>query len=346
MRPIVNYLEMTLDLTCKGEAEVFMSAYVDDVLNGSRIPGLAKSMATEELFEVKKKLGASEDERSNFHSLVATLLYLTERTKLECLTAVSFLATRVTKCTEDEIEKLERLVRYIRYTSSVETRSTAYQGENLHRRGIRIAAMAIVHSGLPGTKIANKKKGTKKCVSSQIEQCSVLPVHHISPHTFVAMAMVHRMGTIGVYVDSTSHTGNCVVIGDVGLVHCKSSKQSATTKSSTEAELMAASDSMNQALYLRWFSIDQGYPMDPVTVYQDNTSTMTLLRERKPGAERTRYVDKRHFLDRVKAKEAVIVHPGTKRIYANILTKPLQGAHFMYERICPTGWSEETKVEK
>ena len=48
--------------------------------------------------------------------MVAKLLYLAKRTKPECLTAVSFLATRVTRCTADDIGKLARLVRYIRRT--------------------------------------------------------------------------------------------------------------------------------------------------------------------------------------------------------------------------------------
>ena len=48
--------------------------------------------------------------------MVAKLLYLEKRTKPECLTAVSFLATRVTRCTADDIGKLARLVRYIRRT--------------------------------------------------------------------------------------------------------------------------------------------------------------------------------------------------------------------------------------
>ena len=62
----------------------------------------------------------------------------------------------------------------------------------------------------------------------------------------------------GVHADGKSHTGSCIVIGDVGAVHCKSSKQSIVTKLSTEAELVALSDSANQGLYIHNFLISQG----------------------------------------------------------------------------------------
>jgi hypothetical protein len=32
------------------------------------------------------------------------------------------------------------------------------------------------------------------------------------------------------------------------------------------------------------------------------------------------------------------VHKGTAELYANVLTKPLQGSQFVYERGCLTGW--------
>ena len=60
------------------------------------------------------------------------------------------------------------------------------------------------------------------------------------------------------------------MIGDIGAVHCRSSKQTIVTKSSTEAELVGLSDSANQGIFIRIFLIAQGYKMEPVTIYQDN----------------------------------------------------------------------------
>jgi hypothetical protein len=37
-------------------------------------------------------------------------------------------------------------------------------------------------------------------------------------------------------------------------------------------------------------------------------------------------------------KEVVVVHKGTADMYANVLTKPLQGSQFVDERECLTGW--------
>jgi hypothetical protein len=151
----------------------------------------------------------------------------------------------------------------------------------------------------------------------------------------------------GVHVDGRSHTGSCVVIGDLGAVHCRSAKQQIVTKSSTEAELVAMSDSANQGLFLRNFLVHQGYRMPAVIVYQDNMSCMALLARGRSRGERTRHIDIRYFWmkDRVDKGEASIVHRGTAEMYANVLTKPLQGSQFVYERGCLTGWPSAVKSE-
>lgn len=110
------------------------------------------------------------------------ILYLAKRAKPECLTAVSFLATRVTKCDSDDVGMLICLLKYI--------------------RGSKDMGM-LLQPGVSGIRV----------------------------HLFVDASYC-------VLVDGRSHTGICVVIGDLGAVHCNSTKQLIVTNSSTEAELV------------------------------------------------------------------------------------------------------------
>ena len=147
----------------------------------------------------------------------------------------------------------------------------------------------------------------------------------------------------GVHADGKSHTGSCVVIGELGAVHCKSTKQQIVSKSSTEAELIALSDSANQALHTRKFLLAQGYMCGPAIVYQDNLSCMALIERGRSGAERTRHIGVRYFWlkETVESGEAIIRHMGTLKMYANLLTKPLQGGQFVSEREALTGWDKK-----
>ena len=88
--------------------------------------------------------------------------------------------------------------------------------------------------------------------------------------------------------------------------------------------------------------------MEPVTVYQDNLSCMALIARGRSGAERTRHISIRYFWtkERVDKREMIVVHKGTKEMYANVLTKPLQGGQFTYERDSLTGWAEPVRAEK
>ena len=81
--------------------------------------------------------------------------------------------------------------------------------------------------------------------------------------------------------------------------------------------------------------------MPAVVVYQDNMSCMALVARGRSGAERTRHIRIRYFWtkERVDTGELEIVHKGTKEMYANVLTKPLQGAQFIYERESLTRWT-------
>ena len=282
---VLNYLGMVFDLSVVGQVKMTMKGYVDDTITYAGVQGHAASPATDGLFESRDSAVAVDATQSVwFHSVVAKLAYLAKRARPECLTAVAYLATRVTKCTDDDVDKLKRVLKYIAKT---------------RERGV------VLRPGRLGVGVR-----------------------------------VYVDAAYGVHSDGKSHTGSCVVIGDVGAVHCKSSKQSIVTKSSTEAELVALSDSANQGLHIRNFLIGQGHTVGPMTVYQDNTSCMALVERGRSGAERTRHISIRYFWlrERVDKKEATVVHKGTAEMYANLLTKPLQGAQFAYERGCLTGW--------
>jgi len=137
-----------------------------------------------------------------------------------------------------------------------------------------------------------------------------------------------------------SHTGCAVVLGDAALVHAKSSKQKNVTKSSTEAELVGMSDSASAAIHMRNFVECQGYDVGPAVIYQDNLSCMALVRRGSPASERSRHISIRHFwvTEKVQDGEVVVQHLSTKRMFANALTKPVQGAQFIEERRGLTNW--------
>jgi hypothetical protein len=49
-------------------------------------------------------------------------------------------------------------------------------------------------------------------------------------------------------------------------------------------------------------------------------------------------------MERVANGEAVVKHMGTADMYANMLTKPLQGQQFLSEREALTGWERTTEA--
>ena len=55
--------------------------------------------------------------RKQYHTRVAKLLYLAKRTRPDCLTTVSYLATRVKECNKMDCEKLDRLIMFIAGTA-------------------------------------------------------------------------------------------------------------------------------------------------------------------------------------------------------------------------------------
>ena len=137
----------------------------------------------------------------------------------------------------------------------------------------------------------------------------------------------------GCHKDGKGHTGVMITLGS-GSIYASSKKQRLVSRSSTESELIGISDGICQAIWTRNLLKEQGYKVEPVVLYQDNTSTLTLVTKGRSTSERTKHVDRKYFFihDRIETGEVVTSYKPTKEMIADILTKALQGKLFLEMR--------------
>ena len=136
----------------------------------------------------------------------------------------------------------------------------------------------------------------------------------------------------GVHPDKRSHTGGTMSFGR-GAFSCKSKKQKINTKSSTEAEVVGASDYLPNMLWAKNFLEAQGISLanNNIVFNQDNQSAIRLeTNGRASAGQQSKHIDNRYFwiTDRIKQKEISIQYCPTEQMIADFLTKPLQGALF------------------
>ncbi len=110
-----------------------------------------------------------------------------------------------------------------------------------------------------------------------------------------------------------------------------SSKQTIVAKSSTEAEMIAVSDHAGELTAQNEFYIHQCGSNRPAILFQDNQSTIRLLKNGKSSSDRTKHIKIRYFWlkDRVDVKDILVEYMPTEEMIADILTKPLQGDLFI-----------------
>jgi hypothetical protein len=133
-----------------------------------------------------------------------------------------------------------------------------------------------------------------------------------------------------VHEDMRSHTGGVISFG-TGAVMSKSSKQKLNTKSSTEAELVGASDYLTYPIWGKKFLEGQGHELKENIFYQDNQSTMRIEKNgRRSCGPNSRHIDIRYFFikDRLGLESFDIQYCPTEQMLADFFTKPLQGSLF------------------
>lgn len=269
----LSYLGMHIKIE-EGRITVSMTAYLQNVLDELGVTGSVTTPATAKLFvdnPTSRALGAQAAKK--FHTVVAKLLYLAKRVRVDILLTVAFLCTRVKAPTEWDQAKLERLLKYL--NGSVESVLVLEPKDDLKVEGYIDASFAC-------------------------------------------------------HPDGKSHTGLLVTLGGCTVL-CMSSKQKLVTRDSTEAELVGLSDKLLGVVQCRDFVRAQGMEVEAPQVYQDNTSTITLV-TKGGGQYRTKYMKVRQAFvqERAAAGDVNITYMPTGRMLADTLTKALQGAVFRH----------------
>ena len=153
-------------------------------------------------------------------------------------------------------------------------------------------------------------------------------------------------GSHQIHDDCRGHTGSLMTLGH-GAISSTSRKQKINTKSSTETELVAVHDKLGDVLWMRYFLECQGYSIDENVIFQDNMSTLSLEKNgRVSGSNRTKHIKAKYYLvqDKYNSHEIDLKYCPTDTMWADVLTKPLQGLKFRQMRAvlmnCPLDYSD------
>jgi hypothetical protein len=157
---------------------------------------------------------------------------------------------------------------------------------------------------------------------------------------------VYIDASFGVHSDGTSRTGMVIMLAGAAIA-CWSSKQKLVTKSSTEAEVVALSDGLTNALWMREMVLAQGYKLAPTRIYEDNEGVLKIMKSGRSPKHRTRHLNIRHFFarDRVQTGDIELVYKPTGEMIADIMTKPVPGRLFNRLGSELTGNGENQGVE-
>ena len=155
-----SYLGMRLRQT-DDAIEVDMIAYVEECIAWSKVTGSAITPAEADLFEIDDKLDpVDEAQREDFHTGVAKLLYLAKRCRPDILPAVSFLCSRVSRCTNQDVMKLKRVFRFLSVTKDktmrfarnvedLELMAYVDAGYGIHAEGESRSGLVVTLNGTP-----------------------------------------------------------------------------------------------------------------------------------------------------------------------------------------------------
>ena len=140
--------------------------------------------------------------------------------------------------------------------------------------------------------------------------------------------------------EARSQLGYCVRLNrEAGMIYSKSSRDTATSLSASEAELRALKEATQEAMWLRYFLKEIGYPPAEATpIHEDNAAVVNLIATLK-SCPRTRHLNKiRQFIiQQVQKRRIKVRKVAGERNIADILTKPLERTRFLMLRAMMLG---------
>ncbi len=177
---------MLFDFKEEGAVYVTMQGTVDETLKGYGVEKCCATPASDNLFVIRDAPKVSEKEAIWCHSYVAkVLLYIAKRVKPECLTAVSFLTSRVGAYDTDDLGKVRRLLGYIRKTRTagvcfrigsdliIRVYVDAAYGVHIHDEKSHSGAYTVMGAGGPlEAKSGKQKNVTKSSTEAELEALS------------------------------------------------------------------------------------------------------------------------------------------------------------------------------
>ena len=193
-----DFIGMKVEFLQDGRLSISMRDYLEECIavSGESFNRGATTPARTGLFVIDENaIELDEDKKDIFHHIVAKLLFVAKRGRLDIDLAISFLCSRVDRSMSEDWMKLKQLLHYI-----------------------------------------NGTLGLKRHIS--IDDYKVLRT----------------------WVDMLGNTGGVISLGG-GIIHHKSSKQRLNTKSSTETELIGASDYIPHNVWMKRFLQEQGYEL-------------------------------------------------------------------------------------
>ena len=137
------------------------------------------------------------------------------------------------------------------------------------------------------------------------------------------------------YETGKGHSGFCLFPdreGSAAILY-KSLKQKQIAKSSTESELIALKEAVQNILVCAelMMELDKTLNLFPITVYQDNESAIRLVTTPVINRQgRSKFINRSLFQvnENIEKGEILVVHQNTKHLIADFFTKAIHGARY------------------